>query len=382
MSRDDSFQRGDPPAWPPRNSYGRRGPRQPGVLQPLFMVFVVCAGLALAAYYWRSFNGGFPDDRGLYSHPREVTPSNGLYTDEKLVIDLYNKSKASVVHITSLSVRRAVGFGMQEVPEGTGSGSVQVTLFDNTTPTTYPAAVVGVVPDKDLAVLRIGASKDKLHPIPIGESDKLQVGQYVFAIGNPYGLDQTLTRGIVSAIGREITSVTDVPIKNVIQTDAAINPGNSGGPLLDSSGRLVGVTTAIYSRSGASAGIGFAIPVDEVNRVVPQLIESGKVTRPVIGVEVFSDQQTHSAGLSGALIKDVRPGSPALQAGLRPTTRDPDTGAISLGDLIVAVDGQPVKRRGDLYSLLGSHKVGDVVKVTVVRDQEKVVVDVTLAAAQ
>src|SRR2546430_729320 len=155
--------------------------------------------------------------------------------------------------------------------------AAQVTLGDQST---WKARVVGAAPDKDLAVLRIDAPPDRLHPIPVGTSKDLQVGQSVFAIGNPFGLDQSLTKGIISALGREIESVTRRPIQNVIQTDAAVNPGNSGGPLLDSAARLIGVNTAIYSPSGANAGIGFAIPADEVNEVVPQLIRHGQIIRP------------------------------------------------------------------------------------------------------
>src|SRR5262249_4419728 len=210
-------------------------------------------------------------------------------------IAIYKTAKPSVVHITSLTVQRDEwNFSTQEVPEGTGSGFVwdegghvvtnyhvikdanaaHVTLADHTT---WRASLVGAAADKDLAVLRIDAPKDKLVPIQIGSSSDLQVGQMVYAIGNPFGLDLTLTTGVVSALDRQIQSVTKRTIKNVIQTDAAINPGNSGGPLLDSAGRLIGVNTAIYSPSGSSAGIGFAIPVDEVNRVVPQLIKKGKL---------------------------------------------------------------------------------------------------------
>ncbi len=208
------------------------------------------------------------------------------------MIDLYNRSKQSVVHITTTVLRRDIYQNVTNVPEGTGSGFIwddqghvvtnyhvvrhaqgfNVLLADGST---YPGHLIGSVPDHDLAVLRIDAPKSKLRPIPVGNSDELQVGQRAFAIGNPFGLDQTLTTGIISALNRQIESVTHRALKGVIQTDAAINPGNSGGPLLDSASRLIGVNTAIYSPSGSSSGIGFAIPVNDVNRIVPQLIRAG-----------------------------------------------------------------------------------------------------------
>jgi S1-C subfamily serine protease len=253
--------------------------------------------------------------------------------------------------------------------------AAMVTMADQSS---YKAHFVGGAPDKDLAVLRINAPKDKLIPILIGQSEDLQVGQMAYAIGNPFGLDQTLTTGVISALGREIESVRKGhPIKGVIQTDAAINPGNSGGPLLDSAGRLIGVNTAIYSPSKASAGIGFAIPVDEVNRVVPQLIRHGKVTRPGLGVQVAPDQVTRQLGLKGALIIRVLPDSPAAKAELRGTERDED-GRLILGDLIVAVDGKPVSKANDLFALLEKHKVGESVTLEVVRDKEKREVTATL----
>ncbi len=216
--------------------------------------------------------------------PRPIAPRGELAADEKSTIALFRQASPSIVHITAVSVARDLfTLNLLQIPEGTGSGLVwddtgnivtnyhviqnagaaQVTLADQST---WKARLVGIAPDKDLAVLKIDAPKSRLRPIPIGTSKDLQVGQSAFAIGNPFGLDQTLTTGVVSALGREIESVTRRPIQGVIQTDAAVNPGNSGGPLLDSAGRLIGVNTAIYSPSGASVGIGFAIPVDTVNR--------------------------------------------------------------------------------------------------------------------
>ncbi len=317
---------------------------------------------------------------------------------EKTNIDIYKQTKPSVVHITSLTVQRDDwSLNVQEVPEGTGSGFVwdkgghvvtnfhvikgadgaQVTLADHTT---WRATLVGAAPDKDLAVLHIDAPKDKLAPIPIGKSSDLQVGQMAYAIGNPFGLDLTLTTGVVSALGREIQSVTKRTIKNVIQTDAAINPGNSGGPLLDSAGRLIGVNTAIYSPSGSNAGIGFAIPVDEVNRVVPQLIKNGKVERPGLGVQVAHDQLAHELGVrKGALLVRTFRNGPAAKAGLRPTRRD-DDGDIRLGDVILAVDDKPVEKANELFDVLETYKIGDTVKLTILREDEQMQVKATLGA--
>ncbi len=227
---------------------------------------------------------------------RAVTARGELFTDEKSTISLFKQASPSVVHITAITVQRDFfSLNLYQIPEGTGSGFVwdtngniitnfhviqnadaaQVTLADQSA---WKARRVGAAPDKDLAVLRIDAPANRLKAIPLGTSKDLQVGQRVFAIGNPFGLDQSLTTGVISALGREIESVTRRPIQGVIQTDAAINPGNSGGPLLDSAGRLIGVNTAIYSPSGGSAGIGFAIPADTVNRIVPELIRYGKIS--------------------------------------------------------------------------------------------------------
>jgi S1-C subfamily serine protease len=304
-----------------------------------------------------------------------------------------------VVHITAITVQRDLfTLNLYQIPEGTGSGFVwdtngdiitnfhviqnadaaQVTLADQSN---WKARVVGVAADKDLAVLRIDAPANRLRPIPVGTSKDLQVGQSVFAIGNPFGLDQTLTTGVISALGREIESVTRRPIQGVIQTDAAINPGNSGGPLLDSAGRLIGVNAAIYSPSGASAGIGFAIPVDTVNRIVPELIRYGKVIRPGIGVQVAEDQIAEQLGVKGVLVVDVRAGSAAAQAGIRPTRREP-SGRVRLGDVIVAIDGTKVESPNDLFLALEKYKVGDAVNLSLLRDGKTVQSKLTLEGVQ
>jgi S1-C subfamily serine protease len=219
-------------------------------------------------------------------------------------------------------------------------------------------------------VLRIDAPSDKLQPIDIGTSNDLKVGQAVLAIGNPFGFDQTLTTGVISALGREINSLSGVPISDVIQTDAAINPGNSGGPLLDSAGRLIGVNTAIVSPSGGYAGIGFAIPVDTVNWVVPDLISYGSIRRPTLGVQLASDSVSRRLRLDGVLVLDVVAGTGADAAGMRPTTRD-RRGRVDLGDVIVAVEGQPVRSQSELRLRLEQRRVGDAVTVTVDRGGRK-----------
>jgi S1-C subfamily serine protease len=316
--------------------------------------------------------------------PRPITPRGDLAADEKATIELFREASPSVVYITTQVVRRDVfSLNLLEIPQGTGSGIVwdeqghivtnfhviqdadraQVTLSDNSS---SDAKLVGIAPEQDLAVLRIQSAPSRLRPIPIGTSNDLEVGQKVFAIGNPFGLDHTLTTGVISGLGRQIQSLTGQPIEGAIQTDAAINPGNSGGPLLDSAGRLIGLNTAILSRSGAYAGVGFAVPVDTVNQIVPELIAHGRVVRPGLGVKLAPRQITQQLGITGVLVLKVPGGSAAEKAGIRPTTRDAN-GRIHLGDVIVAVDGQPVTSADDLVKLLQQHEVGDEVTVTVKR---------------
>jgi len=331
------------------------------------------------------------------AEPRAITPRGDLAQDEQSTIELFKHVSPSVVYITSLTVQhdlfrlRAVG-----VPQGTGSGFIwdangyvvtnfhvikdaqaaNVTLADHST---WEAELVGYEADKDLAVLKIRASKSVLPAISVGTSSDLEVGQKVFAIGNPFGFDQTLTTGVISGLGREIESVTRQPIEGVIQTDAAINPGNSGGPLLDSAGRLIGINTAIVSPSGAYAGIGFAVPVDVVNRLVPQIIRYGKVRKPGLGAEYAHDYFAQRLRLDGVLILNVYPGGPADEAGLRPT-RWNRRGQLVLGDQIVSIDGQPVGNQRDLMRILDAHEIGDTVTLGVRRSGQAIEVEVTLAA--
>ena len=365
-------------------------------------LFLTCATIvaAIAALAILIFKDAWVGGAALNDSraaPRAVTARGELFSGEKSTIALFRQASPAVVNITAIGVQRDLfTLNLYQIPQGTGSGFVwdtrgniitnfhviqnadtaQVTLADQSN---WKARVVGVAPDKDLAVLRIDAPANRLPPIPIGTSKDLQVGQSVFAIGNPFGLDQTLTTGVISALNREIESVTRRPIQGVIQSDAAINPGNSGGPLLDSAGRLIGVNTAIYSPSGASAGIGFAIPVDTVNRIVPELIRSGKVTRPGLGVQIADEQIAQRLGVSGVLVVDVAKGSAASRAGIQPTRRDAE-GRLRLGDIIVAIDGKKVTTPNDLFLLLEKYQIGDAVTVSMLRDGKTIQAKVTLEA--
>lgn len=316
---------------------------------------------------------------------RAAALSEELNPDEIATIQLFERATPSVCFITTSNVRRDYwSRDVTEIPRGSGSGFVwdkeghiitnyhviqgadraTVTLSDRTT---LEATLVGVAPEKDLAVLKIDAPRNKLIPIPLGTSDNLRVGQNVYAIGNPFGLDQTLTTGIVSALGREIESVAGVPIRDVVQTDAAINPGNSGGPLLDSSGRLIGVNTAIYSPSGASAGIGFSIPVDAVRWVVPELIQHGKIKRPSLGIDVAQAQLERRLGIEGALVLRVEDGSAADRAGIQPTYRN-NYGEIVLGDIIVGIGNENIKSSTEIPLALEKFNPGETVKIRVKRN--------------
>jgi S1-C subfamily serine protease len=353
------------------------------------------AGLFVTKGAW--LNGAALNDPK--ASPRAVTPRGELRGDEKATIALFKQASPSVVNITAIGVERDMfTLNLYQIPQGTGSGFVwdstgniitnfhviqnadaaQVTLADQSN---WKARVVGVAPDKDIAVLKIDAPAGKLQPIPIGASKDLQVGQSVFAIGNPFGLDQTLTTGVISALNREIESVTRRPIQGVIQSDAAINPGNSGGPLLDSAGRLIGVNTAIYSPSGTSAGIGFAIPVDTVNRIVPELIRSGKITRPGMGIQVADEQIAQRLGVKGIVVVDVLRGSAADRAGIQPARRDAQ-GRVRLGDVITAIDGRKVESPNELFLVLEKYKVGDAINVISMRDGRTVQSKVVLEAVQ
>lgn len=320
--------------------------------------------------------------------PRPATPRSGpLRPDEQFVVDLFEKAAPSVVYITTLA-QRADFFtrAVYEVPQGTGTGfmwdtnghivtnfhviqgasGAQVVLHDQTT---YDAELVGTSPQHDLAVLRIKAPSSALRPVIVGDSASLKVGQSAYAIGNPFGLSATLSTGTVSALGRHIESLAGPQIENVIQIDAAINPGNSGGPLYDSAGRVIGVNTAIASPSGASAGIGFAVPVDTVRRVVPQVIAKGEYTPPRLGVETNPGIEAAVLGrlrTTGVVFWNVSPGSGAAQAGLQPSTIRGNR--LIPGDIIQKIDGEEVRNSFELQTVLDRYQPGDVVTVTILRE--------------
>jgi len=316
--------------------------------------------------------------------------------DEINTIQVFKYANPSVVTVTNQTlVRDHRSFNLQTLPQGAGTGFIwdqQGTIVTNfhvlegarkitiTLPdqSHWPAEVVGLAPDKDLAVLRIQAPADKLTSLPLGDSSQLEVGRKVLAIGNPFGLDASLTVGVVSALGREIESPNQRSIRNVIQTDAAINPGNSGGPLLNSRGELIGVNTMIYSPSGASAGIGFAIPVNTVKKIVPQLIAHGRLVRPILGIDVAPQQWVNRSGLKGVPVLRTIPGLPAAKVGIEGVSRN-TWGAITLGDIIVALAGQPIDDYDDLLTVLEQHRAGDTVEVEVLRNKQRFKRSLTLA---
>ncbi len=333
------------------------------------------------------------------STPANITDPS-LASDEQNNIEVYKAIAPGVVYIQSTTTVRDF-FGLfAEAREGAGSGSIiddQGDILTNFhviadaekltvsfgSGKNYPARVIGKDPDTDLAVIRLlEPPKESMTVVPLGDSDKLIVGQKVLAIGNPFGLDRTLTTGVISGLQRPIRAQNGRQIEGAIQTDASINPGNSGGPLLDSHGRMIGINSQIESPSGASAGVGFAIPVNIAKRIVPQLVRSGYVQRPKLGVttrdvESFSNQVRLPVSY-GTLIWNVQPGGPAANAGLRGLVQTED-GDVELGDIIVAIDSQKITNNDDLYRTLDKHQVGDTVNVEVVRNGRRLTVPVRLS---
>jgi S1-C subfamily serine protease len=315
-----------------------------------------------------------------------VVPAAALLPDEENTIKIVKEASPSVVSVTNIGVGHNVFMDEQEMPQGSGTGFVWdkqghivtnyhvvrggskfiVTLRDQTQ---LDAEIVGAEPFKDIAVLKVAKGHEKLDPLSPGTLESLRVGQKVIAIGNPFGLDNTVTVGIVSALGRQVVGVGGVTIHDMIQSDAAINPGNSGGPMLDSDGKLIGMNTMIYSASGASAGVGFAVPVSFIKRIVPQLIAHGRTIQPGMGVVILPDQQkTQLLGeFDGVVVRGVQPGSPAAKAGMIGIRRDA-RGRYRLGDVIVGIDDKKVGDYDDLYNTLDLFKVGDKVTVKTVRD--------------
>jgi S1-C subfamily serine protease len=359
----------------------------------LWRLGVFALAFGLLALLWRPW----PLAQAAGAEPRAVTARGELAADERATIEVFERSRDSVVFIsTRQRVRDFWTRNVFSVPRGTGSGFIwdenghvvtnyhviedaseaSVRLADGRE---VKAALVGASPSHDIAVLRIGVAFKRPPAVPLGTSHDLKVGQKVYAIGNPFGLDWTLTTGIVSALDRSLPSDGGATIEHLIQTDAAINPGNSGGPLLDSAGRLIGINTAIYSPSGTSAGIGFAVPVDTVNRVVPQLIRHGRYIRPTIGIEIdegLNQRLQRLLKIEGVVVLGVQPGSPAAAAGLRGSKIERDQ--FTPGDIIVAVNGKPVASVGDLLGRLDDHRVGETVPLTLLRDGRKTEARVTL----
>lgn len=350
------------------------------VTRLVLLVACVLLGLYVVEPYTRSYFLSV-------SAPRTVEPRGALADFERTGIALFERVSPAVVQVVVLS-DRATSFGSSQGgaelrAEGTGTGFVwdsagnvvtnahvvgraQRVAIRTASGDFAAADIVGVAPSYDIAIVR-AAGRSVPPPIPIGSSSDLKVGQWVFAVGNPFGLDQTLTTGVISALKRRLPTSGGREISNVIQTDAAINPGNSGGPLLDSAGRVIGVNTAIISPSGTSAGIGFAIPIDVVNRIVPELISKGRVPTPGIGIIAGNEELAARFGLEGVVILRPTPGSPAERAGLRGV----DVTAGTIGDVIVGMQGRPVRRLADLTEVLEGLKLPATVELTVSRGSER-----------
>lgn len=322
--------------------------------------------------------------------PKNVETNDKYLSDEINNINIYKKSAPSVVNVTCLKVSQSI-FGSVDEPSG-GSGfiwdkqghivtnfhvvqatrKIYVSLFNDSMQ--YPAKIVGWAPRKDIAILKIEAPEDALTPISVGTSSNLMVGQKTVALGNPFGLDNTLTTGIVSALNRKIQSIGDIEIHGIIQTDASINPGNSGGPLLNSSGELIGMNTAIISQSGTSAGLGFAVPVDTVKRIVPQLIKHGKEIRPTLGLEF-----EHRLQLKKGLAVRAVIGRNAQKAGFKGLARD-SWGRLYFGDIILKIDSHEINTPNDLYHTLDKYKIDQSVKVTIIRNNKVKVISLKLSS--
>ena len=314
--------------------------------------------------------------------PRAVTPRGDLAAFERSTVRLFEEASPSVVYIFTHGGGGGAGAGSGLVWDRAGhvvtnfhvvrdANDVSVRLDDGEA---VRASVIGTAPDYDLAVVRLRETRGRIRPIPIGSSGDLKVGQAVFAIGNPFGLSRTLTTGVISALNRRLPTASDREVRGVIQTDAAINPGNSGGPLLDSAGRLIGVNTAILSDTGVSSGIGFAVPVDIVNRIVPRLIRDGAVPRPGIGIVVMGEETAARLGVAGLVVSRVLPGSEAAKAGLRPADLERRT----LGDIIVRVNGVTVRSVSEFAAELGEAGIGAQVELTVVNQGQQRSVWVTV----
>lgn len=321
-----------------------------------------------------------------------ATNLDALLPDEKNTVEVFQKASSKVIYVHRIKTIVNGSYEFLHIPSGAGSGIIWdknghvVTNFhvingaDNLAVSigshTFPAKVIGAEPRKDIAVLALKSPKalellKSFSPFEIASTESLLVGQKAIAIGNPFGLDHSLTTGVISALGRQMPGIGGVMIRDMIQTDASINPGNSGGPLLDSAGRLIGLNTAIYSQSGASSGVGFAVPADEMARLVAQIIKHGRVVLAGIGIQRIDANMAYQLGVKkGILVADVLPDTPAAKAGLRGTHRD-HWGRIRLGDVIVAINGHPVDNYDVLYNLLTKIHIGETINLSIMRDGKR-----------
>ncbi|MCK6448541.1 MAG: trypsin-like peptidase domain-containing protein [Planctomycetes bacterium] len=355
----------------------------------LLLIALLALGLV-----WRFSARGDAACAPTSAEPRAIAPAAELEPDERRTVELFRSLSPTTVNVTNIGLYRTSFWDLDvtEVPQGTGSGFVwdddghvvtnfhvvangskfKVTLANGNT---FDAEAIGADPDSDIAVLKVDAPSAELVPLSIGRSSDLQVGQKVYAIGHPFGLDQTLTTGIISGLNREIRSKSNRRIRNVIQTDAAINPGNSGGPLLDSGGRLIGMNTAILSPSGTNSGVGFAVPVDTINRIVPKLIGGDSVERPGLGVTI-DERNSRYLRAGGLIVAEVEEGGAAARAGIQPL-RVRDNGE-AVYDVIVGVGDRPVRTMEELRDALDGYDIGDRVQVSVRRGAKLEKLDITL----
>ncbi len=366
-----------------------------------WVLAIALAGAVGGLFFTTSGNGDTSPTLVSASEARAAEPLAAsqtiiLTSDEANNMEVFKNVSPSVVYVTNTQLRRQrFSRNVLEIPAGAGTGfvwdesglivtnfhviyganTINITLQSGKT---YEAVIVGRAQEKDIALLRIDAPDEELKAIPLGDSANLAVGRKVLAIGNPFELDSSLSVGVVSALEREIRSLDNRTIKNVIQTDAAINPGNSGGPLLDSMGRLIGVNTSIISPSGANAGIGFAIPVNTVKMIVPQLLQHGRLYRPILGIETVPDSFARRNRIKGVAVLTTKEGLPADKAGMV-GIREDRRGNIHLGDIIIAINDEPVTNQDSLLFLLEQYKPGDKVAVTTLRDEEIHQYDVTLS---
>ncbi len=387
------------PAAPPRKAKPSAWPVAVAVVVSLLV------GALLLWWLAPQIGGGRQQALDPNATARAPDPKSPYDSDEQRAIAVFETARASVVTVDTMVRVRRLDMRVQEQQTGTGSGffwddegrivtnfhvvreaaansgavGLRVVLADRSS---WNASIVGIAPDYDLAVLVIGDPsfpRSKVKKIKVGTSADLKVGQKAFAIGNPFALSLTMTEGIVSALDRQIESLTDRPIAGVIQHSAQINPGNSGGPLLDKDARLIGVNSSIATPSGGNVGIGFAIPVDTVNSVVTELIQHGRVLKPDLGLKLVDQRRLRRAGFpDGVMIQQVDPDGPAAKAGLHGLGQDPDTGDVTPGDLILAVDGQEVDGTADFAHKIADHKVGDKVRLTIERNDKKSEVELTL----